>query len=55
MEIEQPVSSCCGAAIQDTDCDLCPECKEHCEFEEGAEDKKEARGEWLMECERNGD
>jgi len=27
-------SNCCNAQIIDEDCDLCPECKEHCLFEE---------------------
>ena len=28
------ISNCCGAYAYNTDCDICPDCKEHCEFEE---------------------
>ena len=52
---EGQLSDCCGAEI--VCMDVCSACKEHCEPEEvdEAEDAREERGEWMMECERNGD
>jgi len=52
------ISNCCGAPIVMHD--ICSACLEHCEPEEedaelSAEDFAEQRGEWMMECERNGD
>lgn len=34
------VSNCCGAAITNTDFDICPECLEHCDFEEDEEEEE---------------
>lgn len=34
-----PYSTCCGAYTTETDLGLCPECLEHCEFEEEEEDE----------------
>lgn len=50
------LSDCCGAEI--VCMDVCSACKEHCEPQEQDLDpctKKDKRGEWMMECERNGD
>jgi hypothetical protein len=34
------ISNCCGAASEWADeCDLCPDCLEHCEFEDDEEDE----------------
>jgi len=53
---EGMLSNCCGAEIKFHD--LCSECGEHCEPQEEDLDpctEKDDRGEWMMECERNGD
>lgn len=31
-EADEMFSNCCGASTPDTDYDICPDCKEHCEF-----------------------
>lgn len=36
-----PYSNCCGAYTTETDLGLCPECLEHCEFEDDEEEKGE--------------
>ena len=30
---QQLISSCCGASCENIDYKICPDCKEHCEFE----------------------
>ena len=36
---EWPLTSdCCGAESSNTDVDICPDCLEHCEFSDGADD-----------------
>ena len=34
-----PYSTCCGAYTDFTEIDLCPECLEHCDWEEEDEDE----------------
>lgn len=34
-----PYSTCCGAYTDFTEIDLCPECLEHCDFEDYDEDE----------------
>ena len=49
------LSDCCGALMYD-DCDICPECKEHCEPIEDYEyeaAKKEAYEEMKADGERD--
>jgi len=54
-------SNCCGAPLlMSAEDHVCSECMEHCdpepeETELTEEDRREQRGEWMMECERNGD
>ncbi len=36
MNTEPTYSNCCGAQMPQTEGDRCPECKEHCEFEDPA-------------------
>ena len=31
-EADEMFSNCCGASTPNTDYDICPDCKEHCEF-----------------------
>lgn len=33
------ISTCCGAYTDMTEIDICPECHEHCDFEEEDEDE----------------
>jgi hypothetical protein len=33
-----PYSTCCGAETDFTEIDICPECLEHCDFEEEDEE-----------------
>lgn len=37
------ISTCCGAATDFTEIGLCPDCLEHCEFEEINEDEEETK------------
>lgn len=34
-----PYSNCCGAFTTETDIAICPDCKEHCEFEDEEEEE----------------
>ena len=36
-----PFSTCCGAETDFTEIRICPECLEHCDFEEDEEDELE--------------
>ena len=36
-----PFSTCCGAETDFTEIGICPECLEHCDFEEDEEDELE--------------
>ena len=36
-----PYSTCCGAETDFTEIDICPECLEHCDWEEDEEDEEE--------------
>lgn len=47
------LSNCCGAKMHD-DCDICPECKEHCEPIEDYE-YEAAREEAYREMEADGE
>ena len=49
------LSNCCGAKMYD-DCDICPECKEHCESIEDYEyeaARREAYAEMMADGERD--
>lgn len=35
-----PYSTCCGAETDMTEIDICPECLEHCDFEDEDEEEK---------------
>jgi hypothetical protein len=35
------ISTCCGAETDMTEIGICPECLEHCDFEEEDEDEEE--------------
>ena len=51
-------SDCCGAPLlMSSEDPVCSFCMERCdpEPELTEEDRREQRGEWMMECERNGD
>ena len=37
-----PFSTCCGAETDMEEIGICPECLEHCDFEEDEEDELEA-------------
>ena len=37
-----PISTCCGAETDMTEIGICPECLEHCDFEEDEEEELEA-------------
>jgi hypothetical protein len=34
-----PLSTCCGAETDMTEIDICPECLEHCDFEDDEEEE----------------
>lgn len=36
-----PYSTCCGAETDMTEIDICPECLEHCDWEDEEEDEEE--------------
>ena len=36
-----PYSTCCGAETDFTEIDICPDCLEHCDWEEEEEDEEE--------------
>jgi hypothetical protein len=36
-----PYSTCCGAETDFTEIDICPDCLEHCDWEDEEEDKEE--------------
>ena len=36
-----PISTCCGAETDMTEIGICPECLEHCDWEDEDEDKLE--------------
>jgi hypothetical protein len=36
-----PYSTCCGAETYFTEIDICPECLEHCDFEDEEEEELE--------------
>jgi hypothetical protein len=36
-----PLSTCCGAETDMTEIDICPDCLEHCDWEEEEEDEEE--------------
>jgi len=36
-----PYSTCCGAETDFTEIDICPECLEHCDFEDDEEEEAE--------------
>jgi hypothetical protein len=35
-----PYSTCCGAETDMTEIDICPECLEHCDFEDEEEEEE---------------
>jgi len=37
-----PYSTCCGAHTNYPEIDICPDCLEHCDWEEEDEDEEEA-------------
>ena len=36
-----PYSTCCGAHTNFTEMDICPDCLEHCDFEDNEEEEDE--------------
>jgi len=36
-----PYSTCCGAHTNFTEMDICPDCLEHCDFEDDDEEEEE--------------
>jgi hypothetical protein len=36
-----PYSTCCGAETDFTEIDICPDCLEHCDWEDEEEDEEE--------------
>jgi hypothetical protein len=36
-----PYSTCCGAHTNFTEMDICPDCLEHCDFEDDDDDEEE--------------
>lgn len=36
-----PYSTCCGAETNFTEIDICPDCLEHCDWEDEEEDEEE--------------
>jgi hypothetical protein len=36
-----PYSTCCGAHTNFTEMDICPDCLEHCDFEDDEEEEEE--------------
>lgn len=48
-----PYSTCCGAYTDFTDIDICPDCLEHCDFEDYDEDDIEADIEADNQIEQN--
>lgn len=46
-------STCCGAHINFTEMDICPDCLEHCDWEEEDEEEVEADKEAENQIEQN--
>lgn len=49
-----PYSTCCGAYTTETDFGLCPDCMDHCDFEEEEEDD-DALFDFCPKCKREYD
>ena len=47
-----PYSTCCGAETDMTEIDICPECLEHCDWEDEEEKEQDRQNEIALEQEQ---